>query len=209
MDAERALAVGYAPPAAQPGVAALLALDRRLGGIVRRASEPTIGLMRLTWWGDALAALDTGPPPAEPLLQALAAAGVPGAPLGEMIEGWAVLLDGDAIDPTALERFAQERGARLFGALDRVLGASDERIGALGEGWALADLAMHMSDAAVVAAARSMAVERLDRCFGARWPKDLRVLGALGLLARSDLAGGTPGSPARVARLMIHRLTGR
>ena len=207
--AEYDLAARYGPPAARPAVIALLSLDRRLGGIVRRAGDPTIGLMRLTWWGEALAALDREPPPAEPLLRALAAAGVRGAPLGEMIEGWAVLLEGDPVDVPALERFARERGGRLFGALGEALGATDPRVGVLGEGWALADLATHLTDPAVVALARSMAAARLARCNEARWPRDLRTLGALGLLARSDLAGGTAGSPARVGRLLVHRLTGR
>lgn len=70
-DVERALAVRYAPLDAQPGMAALLALDERLGAILRSTREPLIGQMRLTWWHEALAALDTASAPAEPLLSTL------------------------------------------------------------------------------------------------------------------------------------------
>jgi hypothetical protein len=38
----------------------------------------------------------------------------------------------------------------------------------------------------------------------------LRPLGALALLARADLdPGSRPGSPARLARMLFHRFTGR
>lgn len=203
-EAERALALSYAPEPARDALAALLALDDRMGAIVRRATEPVIGLMRLTWWADALAALDAGPPPAEPLLRRLAASGVSGAALAGMVDGWERLLDGAPLD---LAAFARERGGRLFAAAAGDL--ADDRVATLGEGWALADLAARWSDAGVAAEAARLAEERLAASFGLPWPKALRALGSLGLLARSDLRGGRAGAPARVGRLLLHRLTGR
>lgn len=203
---ERSLAVRYAPVEARAGLAALLTLDARLGAIVRRASDPTIGLMRLTWWADALAALDAGPPPAEPILTALAEANVPGAALAGMIDGWERLLYAEPLDVAA---FGRERGGRLFVAAAAMLGGVDDRVPALGEGWALADLSLRHSDDAVAAEARALAGDRLRGVFGKAWAAPLRPLGALGLLARSDLAGGQAGSPGRVSRLLVHRLTGR
>lgn len=203
---ERALAISYAPADARAGLAALLALDDRLGAIVRRASDPTIGLMRLTWWADALIALDDGPPPAEPILTALADAGAGGAALAGTIDGWERLL---YVEPLDVAAFGRERGGRLFMAAAAMLGGADERVGALGEGWALADLSLHHSDTAIAAGARALATGLLRDCFGRAWPARLRPLGALGLLARSDLAGGRAGSPGRVGRLLLHRLTGR
>lgn len=201
---ERALVLSYAPSRTRAGLAALLALDDRFAGIVARAREPAIGQMRLVWWFEALEALDVAPPPAEPLLRALAAevlpAGITGAELAVMVDGWERLLGAEALDPDA---FARERGGRLFALAARLLGGSDRRVEALGEGWALADLAKRHPEA--TAPAR----KRLDAAFGSPWPRLLRPLGALALLARSDLAGGRPGAPGRVGRLLWHRLTGR
>ena len=204
--AERTLALSYAPVAVRAGLAALLALDDRLGSIVRRASEPMIGLMRLAWWAEALAALDTAPPPPEPLLRALATAGVGGADLAGMVDGWALFLESEPLDP---EVFGRERGGRLFAAMAGLLGEHDDRVAAAGAGWAMADLAGHLTDAHLSEKAARLAGERLGGLFDAPWPRRLRPLGALSLLARSDLAGGWPGSPARVGRLLLHRLTGR
>ena len=204
---ERALALSYAPAVARDGLAALFALDDRLGAIVRATREPTIGLMRLTWWADALERLDAAPPPAEPVLTAIALTvvphGVTGAALAGMVDGWERLLDRDRFDAKA---FAVERGGRLFAAAAAVIGATDERVEILGAGWALAGLVgdWRMADATVSAG------EYLDKALTKPWPHALRSLGAMGLTARFDLNGtDAPGSPRRVARLLLHRLTGR
>lgn len=204
MDPERALALSYAPADRRAALHALFALDDRLSAIVAAARDPTIGLMRLTWWADALERLDTAPPPAEPVLTAIAAhvlpLGVTGVELAAMIDGWERRLDPDTFDPAA---YAAERGGRLFAAAATVLGVDDARVGAAGEGCALSRLPRSPAVA-------DLARARLRDLFGQPWPRVLRPLGALALLARFDLAGTTsPGSPRRVARLLWHRLTGR
>lgn len=209
--AERALALGYAPAASLPGLAALFALDERLGTILRTTREPMVGQMRLTWWHEALSALDRQAPPAEPVLAALAdtvlPTGVAGSTLAGMIDGWEVLLDGPAADDAGLARHAAARGGALFAAAGIVLGRSDPRIGRLGEGWALADLATHLSDRDAVGRAAALARSRLDDG-GGRWPSPLRSLAALALLARGDVDGAVPGSPRRIAAMIALRLTG-
>lgn len=217
--AERALAISYAPAAARPALAALLALDGRLGAILRATREPLVGQMRLTWWHDALHALDRAPPPAEPVLLALSAevlpCGVSGATLAAMVDGWEALL-AEPLDAAWIRRFAEARGGTLFRAGAAVLGvdtigrgAADAAIAGAGEGWALADLAGNLADAGMASQARTLASERLAAAFAHRWSRATRPLGALALLARADLAGTPPGSPRRVARLLRHRLTGR
>lgn len=210
--AERALALGYTPARWRPALDALFLLDRRLGDIVRSTREPMVGQMRLTWWYEALGALDRQEPPAEPVLTGLAATvlprGVNGGTLAAMIDGWEVLLDDPAPDDAALARYAAARGGVLFAAAAIVLGSEDARLATLGEGWALADLAVHLSDTAAADRAAAMARSRLDQDDGTRWPRALRPLAALGLLARSDLDGGLPGSPSRIARLLALRLAG-
>lgn len=211
-EAERALAIGYAPAATRPALAALFALDRRLGELVAGTREPMVAQMRLTWWYEALLALDRSPAPAEPVLAAVSAEvlprGVTGAELATMIDGWEVLLE-ERLDAAALDRFAQERGARLFTAAARLLGQAMPAVAAAAEGWALAEVAGRLGDAAVVDVARAAAQARWAAVSPSPWPRPLRPLGALVLLARADLAGTLPGSPRRVGRLLWHRLTGR
>jgi 15-cis-phytoene synthase len=212
-DPETALALTYATEPGRAGLAALLALDDALGRLLRSTREPALGEIRLTWWRDRLAALDTAPPPGEPVLQALAAQvvarGVPGASLGGMTEGWALLLRPE-LSVEDLRRFGELRGGTLFTASAKLLGAED-KVEAAGQGWALADLSTHLSDPPAAAAARDLALPLLDAALAERWSRPARALGAMAHLARLDLArpGAAKGAPGRVGRLLWHRLTGR
>lgn len=218
-DQERALALSYAVGDRAAGLAALFALDDTLGQILRTTREPLVGQMRLTWWHEALSALDASPPPAQPVLQALAAhvlvQGVTGAQLAAMIDGWEALLEAEAIDSAALQLHAVARGRGLFVAARTVLGgAPGDPAEAAGEGWALADLARNVRDPAVARRAAESASQAIAAATAVRWSRAGRPLGALAQLARMDLAVplDTPiahGAPRRVARLALHRLTGR
>ncbi len=212
-DPERVLALSYAPLAARVGLEALFALDATLAAIVRTTREPIVGQMRLTWWYETLGKLDSAPPPAEPVLQALFAsvipAGVSGSELALMTEGWEALLASD-LDAAAIDRFGIDRGGRLFSAAAAVLNVQDPRIARAGQGWALADLSDRLTDTAARELARSSAVTLLDAALRGRWPARARALGAMALSARSNIAT-TPtrqASPKRVGRLLLHRLTG-
>ncbi|MEH3046861.1 squalene/phytoene synthase family protein [Sphingomonas adhaesiva] len=214
--AERALILGYAPVACRAALAALLALDDRLAAVLQTTREPLVGQMRLTWWHEALSRLDAHAPPAEPVLTALARDVVRrtgAAPLADLVEGWEALLDMP-LDREALERHARSRGAGLFRLAATVLAPAagdDPRIARAGEGWALADLSRHVSDTALAAATGRMAVERLEEGLAGRWPVRARALGAMAHLARIDLtrADRPEGHPARAARILWHRATGR
>lgn len=215
-DPERALVVAYAPARLRPGLATLWKLDERLGAIVAQAREPMVGEIRLAWWREALEALDTSPAPAEPLLQEVARTLMPaisGTELAAIEEGWAALLAGPIPDEQAMLRHGQLRGGRLFALAARLLtGAESGQAVIAGEGWALADLGSRLSDARAASTARGMAADRLAELAGYRWPVPLRPLGALAVLARRDAAAVGPrcqASPGRVARLLLHRLSGR
>lgn len=216
-DPERQLAVAHSSRLAQESLATLFAIDERLGSIVARAKEPTIGLMRLVWWREALVALDSAPPPAEPLLAAAAALrpdSIAGAELAAMVEGWEVLIDDPECGPEALVKHGRERGARLFALAGRVLGGEAAWIAQAGEGWALVDLARHMSEAKRIDAILEAAREPLERVGGRRWPRALRPLGMLAVLARRDARRGAamlqaPASRGRLLRVMLHQWTGR
>lgn len=212
---ERALAVSYAEPATRPALAALLALDDALGQLVRTTREPALGQIRLVWWRDRLEALDDAPPPAEPVLQGIFAEllprGVRGASLVPMTSAWGPLLE-DELDMAALRRFGEDRGATLFLAAGLALGAAaGDPVREAGQGWALADLSLHLSDVKAAEAARALARPLLDAALAKRWSRRARALGALAHLARLDLEVDRrpPGAPARVGRLLWHRLTGR
>ncbi len=216
--AERALALSYAPGSARAGIDALFALDEALGLILQTGREPLVSQMRLTWWHEALTRLDVAEPPAEPILQSLWHAvlpsGIPGARLAGMIEGWEALLEGELLDAAAWEKFADRRGAGLFSIAGALLGARAQiPLGIAGRGWALADLARHLADRTAAEAARAKAQTTLAKVANRRWPREVRVLGALTRLAMRDMAVPLDrplpyGSPTRVARLAWHRLTG-
>lgn len=216
---ERELALSYAASSARAGLAALFALDDTFGHILRTTREPLIGQMRLTWWHDALTALDRAAPPAQPVLQALADTviprGVSGADLAAMVDGWEALLEAEAIDEAAMALHAAARGRRLFLAGRTVLGAApSDPVESAGEGWALADLARHIRDPDAARVAAGLAAEAIARATAVRWSRAGRALGALTQLARMDLqapldARVAPGAPRRVARLAWHRLSGR
>lgn len=214
-DPERALTIAYAPADARIALSVLWRLDERLAGIVRATREPQLGTIRLAWWRDALERLDSGSVPQEPILVAAAAEllprGASGSALGDVADGWAALLG--ELDTDAMARHAADRGGRLFSVAGILLRQSPPQLMAAGEGWALVDLACHLGDAAAADRALALARERFDQVAGWRWPGRLRSLGALAVLAAGDAAGDVaarrPGSPARVARALVHRLTGR
>jgi phytoene synthase len=216
-DPEIALAISYAPPRARRALGALFALDATLALVLRTTSEPILGQMRLTWWHDALERLDAAPPPAEPVLEALGGAvvgaGVSGAALAGLVTGWEELLEPE-LDERGMLHYAAERGGRLFALAGRLVGIELPATGPAGEGWALADLALHVDDPVLAERARTVARIRLDGAAEANWPVPARTLGALVHLARLDLAraaGEHPrkGAPRRVARMLWHRMSGR
>lgn len=212
---ERALAVAYAPRSARAGLATLFGLDERLERIALRTAEPTLALIRLTWWRDSLAGLGSGPRPADPLLRAaakLAPAGIDSAALAGLADGWEALIDDPDWSAGAIATFAQARGAGLFRLAGRLLGAreaEDARIAAGGEAWARADLA-RIAD-------QPDRATRVWEAAGAApsggWRRPLRPLGMLAALAERD-RGDAPAfqplaSRGRLARIMLHQLTGR
>ncbi len=208
LDPDRQLALAYVPAARRPAVEALWRLDATLGAILATGSQPLISQMRLAWWREALERLDRELPPAEPLLQALAAHVLPvvsGAELAAMEEGWLVLLSDQALTEADLEDYASGRGGQLFELTARLLGDPDFPVRPAGVRWALADLARRSRRADEV---KAPAAEPKMK-----WPKRLRPIGMLAMLARRDLerAGRNPerqGSPARMSRMIWHRISG-
>lgn len=215
LDPDRCLALAYVPPSRRPAMEALWRLDVTLGSVLAGGRDPMIGRIRLAWWREALERLDGAPPPAEPLLRAVAErlvpGGIGGGELAAMEEGWSLLLSEGPLDAGQLRDYAEARGGALFRHSARLLGRSGAGIAAAGAQWALVDLARRSAN-------RGEAADALEAAAGwegpLSWPRALRPLGMLSVLARRDLRRGSgaweaQGSPTRMARMFRHFVTGR
>lgn len=194
-DLDRYLATLYAPAEARASLFALYALDLELAEVVRTTTQPMVGLIRLAWWREALEKLDRAPPPAQPLLIALAKSvlprGVTGAFLSGIEAGFAALLE----DPVDLYAYVKGRGATLFAAAAVLSGDSGAGARNAGRIWAAAEL-LRMERRIDREALRAFASSPL-----AARTKPLRGLAEL---ARRDLRDGPGrrGSPSRQVRLL-------
>lgn len=207
--ADRQLAVDFAPPTLRPAFLTLLSLDARFAQIVRATREPMVGQMRLTWWRDALGRLDSEAAPAEPLLrdvqEHVLPTGIGGAEAATLIEGWEVLLD--PLDAASIDSHGEHRGARLFALAGRLMPGDPETLAAAGRGWALADLAAHLTQAGAASIAADAARVAFHSAFSKTWPSTARPLGALALIQSLQLEGKRPLQ--NVLRMTRFRLTGR
>jgi phytoene synthase len=214
LDPDRTLALSYVPAKRRAAVGALWRLDSALGAALAGGREPMISRIKLAWWREALETLDREPAPAEPLLRELAEhvlpAGLRGEALARMEEGWAILADPEPLAPEDLATYARARGGLLFRYTARLLGGGEDGVDPAGEAWALVDLARHCAGAGdsdiALAAAR-------ERSLPKRWPSRLRPLGMLAALAGRDSDPARPpfeprGSPARMWRMLRHRISG-
>ncbi len=215
LDPDRALALTYVPARRRGALGALWALDLAFADVLRSGREPMIGRIKLAWWREALQALDRRPPPPEPVLAGLHAEVLPhavaGAELAEMEAGWQLLLE-PTLSAEGLADYARDRGGILFALSARLLGGAEGcDVGAAGEAWALVDLARHSRRDEDASAALAAARERLANQ-PRTWPKHLRPIGMLAMLAARDARADRlepQGSPARMLRMFRHRLSGR
>lgn len=216
LDPERRLALSYVAGGRKSALEVLWRLDAAFAQLVSSSSQPIAAQVKLAWWREALTALDTGPAPAEPLLQAikeqLLPVGLTGAELAELVDGWEQLVANETLSSADLLTYGSSRGGALFHLSARLLGSKPiVGLEAAGVGWALIDLARHSSKADEAEAAAEAAARHLAEA-PRHWPSRLRPLGMLVVLARRDAAGAeaeVPASPRRMLRMLAHRLTGR
>lgn len=129
------LAVHYAPADVRPALMALFGLDLELAAVVAGTTEAMIGEIRLAWWREALEGLDAGRVPAQPLLQALAAAvlprGISGAALAALEDRWLGLIGSEDVPAAHVEG-----GGTLFALAAQLLGGDIVQAQRLGAAWA-------------------------------------------------------------------------
>lgn len=204
-------ALAYAPASARLPTLALLALDTRLAGILRGASEPMLARLRLAWWREQLATDMARWPEGEPLLDALRSWQGEHAALVGLVEGWEHLTGQAPLPASALENLAEARG-HAFAALAHRLGLPGDADAALrsGRNWALADLAARLSHADEQGAARELL--QVQDWRRARLSRGMRPLAVLhGLAARGARQGRAlvHPSPADFAAALRLGLLGR
>ena len=204
--ADRALMVQHARADLRPAFEALWSIDAAMGDVVARSTEPALAAVKLAWWRDQTEALDSGAPPAEPMLQAVAGQllprGVSGAELSELERGWATLLDQE-VDAGHVA----ERGAALFRLSGRLLNSDDPRLADAGGLWALVAVGRRG-----VPELLGPAGDHLQRIGGHRFARGVRALTGLARLAARDLRHGEPfepeGTAGRAAEMLRHRWSG-
>lgn len=183
------------PEARRSALDVVFALDDRLADIAIGAAQPALGAIKLAWWRDQLAALDTQPPPPEPLLMKvvsdLMVAGPSGADCAALAEGWIAIVQEEA-DPAP-------RGAALFALLARLV---DQPSPPGGEAFSRADLARRTGQG-----------RWLKKLHATTAPRPLRPVTMLDALGRRDAERFWPpepeATPGRSWTLIRHRLTGR
>lgn len=173
--------------------------DARLSQAVRRAQEPLIARMRLTWWHEALGDASGQIGKGEPLLDRLRTHPARLPALQRMAEGWEELAEAE-IDDQGLTRFGEGRGGGLFqalaGTVDRSQAAAD--LDAAGLVWALWDLSGHASDERLAQRASVIAGSCLARSEGGSLEGVPRILKAL---AARDVKAGQLGPSTLTPRL--------
>jgi 15-cis-phytoene synthase len=213
LDPDRRLALAYVPGNVRPAIEALWRLDVSLGSVLATGREPMISQIRLAWWRESLEKLDHQRAPAEPVLGAVAdhllPRGLTGANLSQMLVGWEILLSPDPLEREMLALYAEVRGGLLFQFSAQLLGLKAPFVSTAGERWALVDLARHSGapdSESALALARTIARDP-------PWPSKLRPLGMLSALALRDsekqAALESQGSPGRMLRMLLHRISGR
>lgn len=183
------------PESRRPAFDTALALDDRLADVALGAAQPALGAIKIAWWRDQLAALDTQPPPPEPMLglvvSELMVAGVSGADCAALAEGWGAVLE-EQPDPAP-------RGTALFALLGKLIGQAEVPGG---EAFSRADLARRSGEA-----------EWLRKLPVMQAPRPVRPVTLLDALGRRDAGRFWPpeheATPGRSWALIRHRLTGR
>ncbi len=147
-DPDRYLCTLFAPAARREALFALYAFNDEIARTREQVSEPMLGMIRLQWWREAVAAIYDGKPPkhdvAEALAAVVAAGGLEHAEIDRLIDSRERDLDDEPpADLAALEDYAEATAATLVRLAVGVLGGgagAREAARHVGIAWALTGL---------------------------------------------------------------------
>lgn len=199
------LALVYAPASARQQTLAMLALDTRLAGLIRRSSEPMLAQLRLAWWREAIAQNPAKWPQGEPVLAALRSWGEHAGAATALVDGWEALTAPPPLTGTQIAAFVEGRAgaaAALALALERPQDEAAAR--QLGRIWAVEDVTMRLAREDERTSALSLAEAHGGMPRIGRPLRALRVLA--GLSRRRRLAGGEDGVTSPAALLEALKL---
>jgi len=203
-DAER-IALGYTPLSHRAMLATFFAFDRRLGKLLARTAEPTLGQLRLAWWREALnkpvALRAKGDLVLDSISQHWAGKELLLLPL---IDCWETFAVSEELSSDILHFFAFNRSKPLLSLFEFSKQGDKARAESAAFRWALADAAAHVSDEGermqIVAVARSRTSS------GGSIPRFARGLAVLDALSTRALArGGLPLMQGRGVALVALR----
>ncbi len=206
---QQRLALAYATRGSRAPLTLLFALDQRLASIVRNSREPMLAQLRLAWWRESLAGgAAQGGRGADPLLALVSHWSGPLAPLAALADGWEGLTGSAPLPQSTFVQLAEARAGAFAALAPGEPAASTAH--RMGLGWALVDIAAHLSDPR-----ERETVLVLARSQNWRWqrlPRGLRPLAVLHGLAAQAIRMETPvmsSGPGMLLRAMRIGLTGR
>lgn len=182
---EQRLALAYSPASTRVAMLGVLALDARLGGIVRGAREPLLAQLRLAWWREQVGKGSGERAKGDPLLALLDAHNTRIPALSRLMDGWEGLLGEGPLLPDAIEELAEARALALSGLAPAGQEAEAERAA---RNWALIDIAARLGDQSERECAREIALRQDWR--RPALTRALRPLVVLHGLARRSLDRG-------------------
>ncbi len=194
-DPERFLSAMTAPPAARERLMAVYAFNLELARIPTVVSEPMLGLIRLQWWRDTVAAVFEGRAApahevAAPLAQAVAAAGLPRTAVERLLDARARDVAAEPFaDFAALREHLRDGGAALLDLAACVLDPS-------GGGAATEDAGLAFAAANWLRAAQALGARALP---GGRETAVALAREGLAALKRAHAARPQPPAAARAA----------
>ncbi|UFN50361.1 squalene/phytoene synthase family protein [Roseomonas sp. OT10] len=201
-DPDRFLCALFAPPDRRESLFALIAFDRELARARAVASQPTIALIRLQWWRDAVEAAAAGRPArrhevAEPLHAAITAGQLDPADLGAMIDAREAEVEEESPSPAAFAAWLRGTAGGFAVASGRLLGAPPGTLVGLQAWGAASGLARLLGGLAVLAGEEGVSPLPVELLDGARSadPRDPAVREATKRLAAEALASLNSARP--------------
>lgn len=201
MDESRAqLALAYTRSRVRDAFSTIIQLDTALARSAAAVSDPFYGQVRMAWWRDQIAALESGTAVNDPVLMSLERIVLPIRPTAiALVNAWETVFEPWPMTIESAASHARERGEALFSmaaTLADTPGNAD--VSEAGRLWAMADLALHCPDQEI--AAHMIEVAKPSLGVAKRLPRSMLSFAILARFAERDVQRGLsnridPGSP--------------